>query len=79
MTLFVFATVAAGIHSVGGDVRSAKGTDVILTCPHVGLPEPTITWRRNNAPVTREARCVGGREVDLYGCYEYVSTLCNIN
>ncbi|MPC49523.1 Down syndrome cell adhesion molecule-like protein Dscam2 [Portunus trituberculatus] len=49
-------TVGAGIHSVGGDVRAAKGTDVILVCPHVGEPEPTITWRRNNAPVTRETR-----------------------
>ncbi|XP_071527560.1 cell adhesion molecule Dscam2-like isoform X6 [Panulirus ornatus] len=49
-------TVGAGVYSVGGEVRVPQGTDVVLDCPHVGQPTPTITWRRNNAPVTRVAR-----------------------
>ncbi|XP_037800321.1 Down syndrome cell adhesion molecule-like protein Dscam2 [Penaeus monodon] len=50
------ATVGSGIYSVGGEVRAARGTDVVLSCQHVGRPTPTLSWRRDNAPVTHDSR-----------------------
>ncbi|XP_042865020.1 Down syndrome cell adhesion molecule-like protein Dscam2 [Penaeus japonicus] len=50
------ATVGAGIYSMGGEVRAARGTDVVLSCQHVGRPTPTLSWRRDNAPVTHDSR-----------------------
>ncbi|XP_042228251.1 LOW QUALITY PROTEIN: Down syndrome cell adhesion molecule-like protein Dscam2 [Homarus americanus] len=49
-------TVGAGVYGVGGEVKVPQGTDVVLDCPHVGKPTPTITWRMNNAPITRVSR-----------------------
>ncbi|XP_068213179.1 cell adhesion molecule Dscam2-like isoform X2 [Palaemon carinicauda] len=51
-------TVGAGVFSVGGDVYIARGTDVVLTCPHVGRPKPAVTWRKDNAPINSENRYV---------------------
>ncbi|ROT77750.1 Down syndrome cell adhesion molecule isoform, partial [Penaeus vannamei] len=50
------ATVSSGIYSVGGEVRAGRGTDVVLPCQHVGRPTPTLSWRRDNAPVTHDSR-----------------------
>ncbi|XP_076065783.1 cell adhesion molecule Dscam2-like isoform X4 [Oratosquilla oratoria] len=41
-------TVGGGVFTVGGWVRRARGADVLLPCPHVGSPAPTLTWRRDD-------------------------------
>ena len=33
-------------------INSTAGDDVIMTCTSTGVPEPTITWLKDNNPIT---------------------------
>ena len=55
LTSFKTLAVPAGITATDEEVRVAKGNDVLLPCPYVGIPLAEIQWKKNDEIVEKNS------------------------